>query len=196
MGEDQVGKKGWAELGDGFATSVVAGEGAINPYEQSCGHVDFPPPCLQRTQGDKREMPLGLPMALCFPVGGGGRLFPATLESESTGEMVEVPARMSAHSRASTPSCGGREGIGTGVSHCPEANCRIASFLYYSYRRNRNNTIKPSTATCGTILSLFQAGKQRDGKAASPPLGVGDSRYSAAEPKARRPLDPFLPPTC
>jgi len=33
-------------------------------------------------------------------------------------------------------------------------------------------------------------GKQRDGSAASPPLIVGDSRYSAAEPKARRPPTP------
>jgi hypothetical protein len=76
------------------------------------------------------EAPEGQPMVLCSPAGGGGRLFPATPENESTGEMVEVPARMPAHSGASTPSCGGREGIGTGVSHRPEANRRIASFLY------------------------------------------------------------------
>jgi hypothetical protein len=132
-------------------------------------------------------MSLGLPMASCSPVGGRGRLFPATLESESTGEMVEVPARMPAHGRASTPSRGGKEGIGTGVSCRPEANQRIASFLYYSYRRKGNSTIKLSTATCGTILLLFQAGERRDGSAASPPLIVGDSRYSAAEPKGRRP---------
>ena len=88
-------------------------------------------------------------MASCSPAGGGGRLFPATLESESTGEMVEEPARMPAHSGASTPSRGGREGIGTGVSRRPEANRRIASFLYYSYRRKENNTIKPSTAQAG-----------------------------------------------
>jgi hypothetical protein len=31
VGEDQVGKKGQAELGNGVATSVVAGKGAINP---------------------------------------------------------------------------------------------------------------------------------------------------------------------
>ena len=40
MGEDRVGKKGWAELGDGFAASVVAGEGAIGPLLPSlqwCG---------------------------------------------------------------------------------------------------------------------------------------------------------------
>jgi hypothetical protein len=65
----------------------------------------------------------------------GGRLFPATPEIVSTGEMVEVPARMPAHSGASMPSRGGREGIGTGVSRRPEANRTIASFLYYSYRR-------------------------------------------------------------
>ena len=119
-----------------------------------------------------------------------GETFPATPESVLTGEMVEVPARMPAHSRASTPSRGGREGIGTGVSRRPEANRRIASFLYYSFRRKGNNTIKPSTAQAGRFLSLFQAGKQRDGSAASPPLIVGDSRYSAAEPKARRPPTP------
>ncbi len=31
--------------------------------------------------------------------------------------------------------------------------------------------------------------------AASPPLIVGDSRYSTAEPKARQPSDPILPLT-
>ncbi len=31
VGENQIGKKGWAELGDGVAASVVAGKGAINP---------------------------------------------------------------------------------------------------------------------------------------------------------------------
>jgi hypothetical protein len=104
-------------------------------------------------------MPLGPPMASCSPFGGGGRLFPATPEIVSMGEMVEVPARMPAHSGASTPSRGGREGIGTGVSRHPEANRRIASFLYYSYRRKGNSTIKPSTATCRTILSLFSSGQ-------------------------------------
>jgi hypothetical protein len=129
-------------------------------------------------------------MASCSPAGGGGRLFPATLEGELTGEMVEEPARMPAHCGASTPSRGGREGIGTGVSHRPEANCRIASFLYYSFCRKGNNTIKPSTVQAGQFLSLFQAGEQRNGNAASPPLIVGDSKYFAAEPKARRPPTP------
>jgi hypothetical protein len=31
VGEDQAGKKGQAELSNGVATSVVVGEGAINP---------------------------------------------------------------------------------------------------------------------------------------------------------------------
>ncbi len=101
-------------------------------------------------------MLLGPPMASCSPVGGGGRLFPGTPESELTGEMGEVPAWMPAHSRASTPSHGGREGIGIGVSRRPEANHRIASFLYYSYRRKRNNTIKPSTTTAGQFYRFFK----------------------------------------
>ena len=49
-GGDQAGKEGLAELGNGVATPVVAGKGAIDPYEQlfdpSCIHT---PPCLQRT---------------------------------------------------------------------------------------------------------------------------------------------------
>jgi hypothetical protein len=32
VGEDQVGKKGWAKLGDGIAASVVACKGAIEPF--------------------------------------------------------------------------------------------------------------------------------------------------------------------
>ena len=81
------------------------------------------------------------------------------------------------------------------MSRRPEGNWRIPSFLYFSYRRKGNNTPKPSTALAGGFISLFQAGERRSDNAASPPLGVGDSRYSAAEPKARRPLDPVLPPT-
>jgi hypothetical protein len=108
------------------------------------------------------KAPEGQPMALCSSACGGGRLFPATLESGSTGEMAEVPARMPAHIGASTPSRGGREGIRTGVSRRP--------FLYYSYRRKGNNTIKPSTARAGRFLLLFQAGERRNGNTASPPL--------------------------
>ncbi len=32
MGEDRVGKKGWAKLGDGLVTPEVTGEGAIDPW--------------------------------------------------------------------------------------------------------------------------------------------------------------------
>ncbi len=98
----------------------------------ACG--DFPPPCSQRAQGGKRNMPLGPPMALCSPVGGKGRLVLTTLVSLLMAETVEAPARMPVHIQASTPSRGGREGIdGTGVSHCPEAHRMWASFLYYSF---------------------------------------------------------------
>jgi hypothetical protein len=34
-GGDQAGKEGLSELGNGVAAPVVAGEGAIDPYEQS-----------------------------------------------------------------------------------------------------------------------------------------------------------------
>jgi hypothetical protein len=79
-------------------------------------------------------MPLGLPMASCSPVGGKGRLVPTTWVSLLSAETVEAPARMPAHIRASTSSCGGREGIdGTGVSRRPEAHRMRASFLYYSF---------------------------------------------------------------
>jgi hypothetical protein len=91
------------------------------------------------------EEPERQPMASCSSAGGGGRLFPATLESELTGEMVKVPVRMPAQSGASMPSHDGREGIRTSVSHHSEANCRIASLLYFSYYRKGNNTSKPST---------------------------------------------------
>jgi hypothetical protein len=51
------------------------------------------------------------------------------------------------------------------------------------------NTPKPSTAQAGQFLLLSQAGEQRNGNTASSPLIVGDSRYSAAKPKVRGPLD-------
>jgi hypothetical protein len=79
-------------------------------------------------------MPLGPPMASGSPIGGKGRLVLMTWVSLSTAETVEVPARMPAHIRASTPSRGGREGINwTGVSRRPEAHHMWASFLYYSF---------------------------------------------------------------
>ncbi len=75
------------------------------------------------------EAPDGHPMVLCSSVGCRGRLFPETLESVSTGETIKMPARIPAHSGASMPSCGGREGIDrTGMSHRPETTRRIASF--------------------------------------------------------------------
>jgi hypothetical protein len=79
-------------------------------------------------------MPLGPPIALCSPVGGKGRLVPTTWVSLSMAEMVKAAAQMPVHIWASTPSCGGREGIdGTGVSRRPEAHRMWASFLYYSF---------------------------------------------------------------
>ncbi len=141
-------------------------------------------------------MPLGPLMALCSPVGGKGRLVPTTWVSLSMAERVKVAVWMPARNRASMPSCGGREGIdGTGMSCRPEANCRIASFVYYSYSRNGKKYTKTINRASGTILITFQAGEHCNGNVASPPLIVGDSRYFAAKPKRRRPLDPILPPT-
>jgi hypothetical protein len=37
VGEDQVSKKGWAELGDGVVASVVACKGAIEPFAKQSG---------------------------------------------------------------------------------------------------------------------------------------------------------------
>ena len=93
------------------------------------------------------KAPEQLPMASCSPVGCKGRLVPAALFSLASVETVEAPMRMPAQGGAATPSCGGREGInGSGVSRRPEANCRNASFVYYSFQRKGNNTPKLSTA--------------------------------------------------
>ena len=76
------------------------------------------------------------PKASCSPIVGKGRLGPTTLLRVASVETVEAPARMPVQGGASTPSRGGREGIvGISASLRPEANRRIASFLYYSYRR-------------------------------------------------------------
>ena len=81
-----------------------------------------------------------------------GRRFPSMPVSASMALMVVPSARMHAQDGTVTPSKGGREGIvWTGVSRCPEAHCMSASFLYYSFIDKVSNTIKPSTATCGTI---------------------------------------------
>jgi hypothetical protein len=117
--------------------------------------MDSPPPCLQRAQGGKRNVLLGPPMVSCSPVGGKGRLVPTTWVCLLMAEMVEAPTRMPAHIWASTPSRGGREGInGTGVSRPPEANCRIASFVYYSYHRNRKKYTKTINHASGTFIPI------------------------------------------
>ena len=62
-------------------------------------------------------------MASCSPIGGEGRLVPTTLLRVSTVVTVEVPAKMPAYDGASTPSCGGREGIdGSNMIRRPKAN--------------------------------------------------------------------------
>jgi hypothetical protein len=47
----------------------------------------------------------------------------------------------------------------------------------------------------GHFLSLFQAGEQVAMDAASSLMSIGDSSYSAAEPKARQSSDPSIPNT-
>jgi hypothetical protein len=146
------------------------GEGAINPCKQSCGQIwGLPPPCLQRAQGGERNVTLGPPMASCSPVGGKGRLVPTTWVSLLTAEMVEVPARMPAHIRTSMPSRGGREGIdGTSVSHCPEANRRVASFVYYSYHRNLKKYTETNRAS-GMIFIALSSGQMTRWRCRLPP---------------------------
>jgi hypothetical protein len=122
------------------------------------------------------ECAVGPPTALCSPVGGKGRLVPTTWVSLLMAETVTVPDWMPAHNWVSMPSCGGREGIdGSGVSHCPETNRRNASFVYYSYCRNRKKYTKTINCASGKIILHFQAGKQCNGIAASPHLIVGDA---------------------
>jgi hypothetical protein len=132
--------------------------------------MDFPPPCSQRVQSGKGSVPLGPPTASCSPVGGKGRLVPTTWVSLSMAEMVEAPARMPAHIWASTPSHGWREGIdGTGVSHRPEVNCRFASFVYYSYGRNRKKYPKTINRVSGTIFIAFSSGQTTQWQRRLPP---------------------------
>ncbi len=141
-------------------------------------------------------MPLGPLMASCSPVGGKGRLVPTTWVSLSAAKTVEVSVWMPVHIWASMPSCGGREGInGMGVSHCPEANRSIASFVYYSNRRNRKKIHRNHQLRKRDNFYRFSSGRTMQWQCCLPPLIVGDSRYSAAKPKARRPSDPILPPT-
>ncbi len=143
-------------------------------------------------------MPLGPPMALCSPVGGKGRLVPTTWVSLLMAEMIEAPMRMLAHIRASTLSRGGKEGIdGTGVSRRPEAHRVWASFFkYYSFVDKVIIYINHQPQRAGRFYCFFKrANNAMVMPPPPPPLSVGDSRYSVAEPKARRPLDPVLPPT-
>ncbi len=68
MGEDQVGKKGRAELGNGVAASVVAGEGAIDPYEQLYGRVwGLPPPMLAKGSRWREEYAAGAADGIVLP---------------------------------------------------------------------------------------------------------------------------------
>ena len=68
MGEDQVSKKGRAELGDGVAASVVADKGAIDPYEQSCGRVwGLSPPMLAKGTRWQEEYAAGAADGIMLP---------------------------------------------------------------------------------------------------------------------------------
>ena len=103
-------------------------------------------------------------------------LVPSALWGVPTAVMAGPMSRMPAPFEEEPPSLGGREGIGTGVSRRPKGNCRIPSFLYYSYRRKRNNTPKSSTARAGRFLLLCQAGKRVAMQRRLPPAeNIGDS---------------------
>ena len=128
--------------------------------------VYTPPPCScgpWSGEGDAMPREPEDPVASCSPVVGKGRLGPTTLLRVASVETVKAPARMPAQGGASTPSRGGREGIvGTGVSRRPEANRRIASCVYYSYRRKRKKytkTINRCAQRSGTIFIAFSSGR-------------------------------------
>jgi hypothetical protein len=144
--------------------------------------LDIPPPCC-----GEGSVPLRPLTALCSPVGGKGRLVPMTWVSLLMTEKVEAPAQMPAHNWMSMPSCGGREGISvSGVSHRPEANCRNASFMYYSYRRNRNHQPRKRDNFIAFLSRQTMQWQHRFS-----PLIAWDSSDSTAEPKARQSLDPI-----
>ena len=128
------------------------GEGAINPTERPGGSPYSGGSARAKGAG-------GAAHGVMLPCLWWGETFPGDTGEWVDGEMVEVPAQMPAHIGASTPSRGGREGIGTGVSRRP--------FLYYSYRRKGNNTIKPSTAQAGQFYRFFK--QANDAMAAPPP---------------------------
>jgi hypothetical protein len=107
-------------------------------------------------------------MASCSPCGDRGRLSLATPESVSMEETVKAPARMPAHSGASPPSRGGREGIdGTGVSRRPETTRRIASFLYYSLVEEEIILLNHQLLKRDNFYSFFK--QANDAMAAPPP---------------------------
>ncbi len=142
---------------------------SILESNRAAAHVDLPPPCSRRAQSGKGSVLLGPPMALCSPVGGKGRLVSTTWVRLLTAETVEAPAWMPAHIWASTPPHGEREGIdGTGVSRRPEANRRFASFVYYSYCRNRKKYTETINHVSGMIFIAFFK-RENDAMATPPP---------------------------
>jgi hypothetical protein len=184
----------WSNFQDILAWTTE--NGAVEQYNNIAGADSikgtsvgqYSPPMVAEVGGEYVMLP-----GWC----SNGETFPILTLRASMALMVVPSARMPAQDGTATPSKGEREGIvGTGVSRRPKADCWNASFLYYSYRRKRNNTPEPSTEQAGQFWSLFQAGKWANGTMAfSPPLIVEDSRYTAAKLKARRPSDLILPPT-
>ncbi len=130
---------------------------------------------------------------LCSPVDVMmGRLFPSTPVGAPMALMVVPSARMPAQDGMATPSKGGREGIvWTGVSRCPEANQRDASFFYYSYVNKEIIQLNHQPQRVGRLYRVFK--RMNGTMAASPPLIIGDSFDFSAEPKARRSSDLLLP---
>jgi hypothetical protein len=59
VGEDRVGEKGWAELGDGLAAPEVTGEGAIDPWRP---YLVAPVSSCERPAGGVHSSPCS-PMA-------------------------------------------------------------------------------------------------------------------------------------
>jgi hypothetical protein len=145
--------------------------------------VYIPPPLNARREENISCSPVDVTM---------GRLFPSTPVGAPMALMVVPSARMPAQVGAATPSKGGREGIvWTGVSRCPEANRRDASFLYYSYVDKEIIQLNHQPQRVGRLYCLF---KWMNGTmAASPLLIIGDSFDFSAEPKARQSLDLLSP---
>jgi hypothetical protein len=123
----------------------------------------IPPPWSRRWEENIWCSPVDVVMGRLFP------LMPCALIAL----MVVPSARIPEQDGTLMPSKGGREGIVETGGHCPEANCRNASFLFYSYRRKGNNTPKPSMRKRDNFYRFF---KRANGTmATSPPLIIGDS---------------------